>query len=148
DAAVKILSLVNQLKYSNKHVSLIFKEATNGTMGYLSRVGFFDYLEGTVEVLPFKPSTSRADTFRGKNSDLIELVDISSSDFDRNIVLRLSNDLLDKVNVDNPNAFKTATYTFLSELIGNVSRHGRSDLNGYMALQTYRSSNRITIAVS
>jgi hypothetical protein len=59
DAVVRILSVANQLRYSNKIVCLIFEEKTVGIMGYLDRMGFFDYLDGTVEVLPFKPSPRR-----------------------------------------------------------------------------------------
>jgi len=43
DSGIRILSLANQLNYAGKKVELVFHEGEEGTMGYLSRMGFFDY---------------------------------------------------------------------------------------------------------
>ena len=41
DAAVRLLSLSNQLDRCTKRVSLRFDEVESGAMGYLNRLGFF-----------------------------------------------------------------------------------------------------------
>jgi hypothetical protein len=44
DTAVRLLSLFNQLDYCTRRVRLDFEAGEAGTMGYLDRMGFFDYL--------------------------------------------------------------------------------------------------------
>jgi hypothetical protein len=44
DAAVRLLSLCNQLDSSTGRVRLNFEEGESGVMGYLNRMGFFDQL--------------------------------------------------------------------------------------------------------
>jgi len=55
DAAIRLLSLVNQLASTTRRVRLNFEEGETGTMGYLNRTGFFDHLADAVEVLPSRP---------------------------------------------------------------------------------------------
>jgi len=44
DTAVRLLSLFNQLDYCTRRVRLDFEAGEAGTIGYLDRMGFFDYL--------------------------------------------------------------------------------------------------------
>jgi len=60
DAAVRVLSFVNQLVSCGKCVSLEFAQGYEGTMGYLDRVGFFDLLDASVNTVPQRPSISSA----------------------------------------------------------------------------------------
>jgi len=62
DAAIRLLSLVNQLASTMRRVCLDFEEGESGTMGYLNRMGFFDHLALEVEVLPLRPFYSGAET--------------------------------------------------------------------------------------
>ncbi|MBM9615727.1 hypothetical protein JWJ90_15770 [Desulfobulbus rhabdoformis] len=52
DAAVRLLSLFNQLDTCCKRVLLNFEEGEFGVMGYLNRMGFFDHLAPGIEVYP------------------------------------------------------------------------------------------------
>jgi hypothetical protein len=52
DAAIRLLSLANQLASTTRRVRLNFEEGETGTMGYLNRMGFFDHLAVEVEVVP------------------------------------------------------------------------------------------------
>ena len=52
DAAVRLLSLANQLDHAMKAVCLTFEEGEVGTMGYLNRMGFFDNVSKRVAVKP------------------------------------------------------------------------------------------------
>ena len=47
-----------------------------GTMGYLNRMGFFDFLADGVEVLPSRPFYSAAERHRGGNAALVEIARI------------------------------------------------------------------------
>ena len=68
DAAVRLLSLVNQLDFCTKRVELIFEEGEAGTMRYLDRLGFFDHLSGNVPVYPARPVISGAEIYGGTNT--------------------------------------------------------------------------------
>jgi hypothetical protein len=61
DAAIRLLSLVNQLASTTRRVRLNFEEGEAGTMGCLNRMGFLDHLADHVEVLPSRrtPKQSR-----------------------------------------------------------------------------------------
>ena len=56
DAAIRLLSLVNQLAFATRRVRLHFEEGETGTMGYLNRIGFFDYLDPSIDVTPARPA--------------------------------------------------------------------------------------------
>jgi hypothetical protein len=144
DAVVRILSVANQLMFSNKQVRLVFNEKPNGIMGYLDRMGFFDYLDEAVEVLPYRPKDSTADAFRGKNIDLVEIAGIDRNNRDRNIVPRMADTLSRRIPDSSKNeSFGNAFYIVLGELIGNIYRHCEIDLNGFAALQTCQSALKI-----
>jgi hypothetical protein len=77
DAAIRLLSLTNQLASTTRRVRLTFEEGEVGTMGYLNRMGFFDYLADAVEVLPSRPGYSAAELHRGANATLVEIARIT-----------------------------------------------------------------------
>ncbi len=53
EAGARLLSIANQLSLCTKKVVLVFEEGLSGTMGYLNRMGFFDTLTVSAEVLAF-----------------------------------------------------------------------------------------------
>src|SRR5208282_3284998 len=67
DAAIRLLSLANQLAFTTRRVQLEFEEGEAGTMGYLNRMGFFDHLAAPIEVTPNRPAYSGAELYRGGN---------------------------------------------------------------------------------
>lgn len=149
DAALRLQSVVNQLLYAGKSVCLVFDGQSDSSVGYLNRMGFFDHLDSSVEVLPSKPESSTAQIFRGTNSDLVEIVSIGPNNKDRSVPGRMSEALSAKLtHLTNPGSFQMGSFTILSELIGNIYRHSSLELNGFAALQTYRKSNLVKIAVS
>lgn len=48
DAAVRLLSLFNQLDHATRRVIVEFEEDENGVLGYLGRAGFFESLSARV----------------------------------------------------------------------------------------------------
>lgn len=149
DGAIRLLSLANQLVFSNRRVHLCFDEGEAGTMGYLNRMGFFDHLPEEVEVFPGRPSYSGAQRHHGGNRALVEIACINKDERDENLPSRLTEAITsasrNRLDVD---ALSGATWTIFAELIDNIFSHSATLLDGYAALQVYSGGNRISVAVS
>lgn len=149
DAAIRLLSLVNQLRSSARRVRLDFEEGASGTMGYLNRMGFFDHLDRDVEVLPQWPLYSAAELHRGGNRTLVEIARINKDARDTELPTRLTNALMqscgDRADAE---ALEGAAWLIFSELIDNIFSHSRTRVDGYAALQVYSGGNRLSVAVS
>jgi len=149
DAGIRLLSLSNQLDFSGKAVTLDFAEGPDGTMGYLSRMGFFDFLCEGVEVLPDRPFYSGAQVYRGYNPQLVEIERINPEERDEALPLKLSTVLERNVGHGRDNeAIGTAAYTVFSELIDNIFRHSSTKVDGFASLQVYKGGGRAKVVVS
>jgi len=151
DAAVRLLSLANQLQRSTRRVRLEFEEGEEGTMGYLDRIGFFDHLLPEIEVSPDRPTVSRADIFYGTSFKLVEIAAINPADrsIAKNLPGRLT-DVLVKGCHGRPDikSLENAAFTVFAELIGNIFDHSSTELDGFAALQLYRRGGCLKVAVS
>lgn len=149
DAAIRILSLANQLAFSSKRVRFVFDEGEAGTMGYLNRIGFFDQLAREVEVVPMRPVYSAAMAYRGGNSGLVEIARINKDHREQSLPGRLA-DALKRGCATRPDIQQLtgAAWTIFAELIDNVFSHSRTPLDGYAALQVYARGDRLVVAVS
>jgi hypothetical protein len=149
DGAVRLLSLVNQLAASTRRVRLSFDQGEDGTMGYLNRMGFFDQLNPSVDVLPHRPYYSAARLHRGENQMLVEIERISRGRRDPNLPTRLSEAVAkacaSRVDVEE---LKGAAWTIFAELIENIFTHSDTLIDGYAGLQVYQGGNRVSVAVS
>jgi hypothetical protein len=143
------LSLVNQLASTTRRVRLNFEEGEAGTMGYLNRMGFFDYLADVVEVLPSRPAYSAAELHRGGNAALVEIARINKDARDEDLPIRLTHALMRSCHTrSDADELKGAAWTIFAELIDNIFSHSRTELDGYAALQVYSRGNRLSVAVS
>ncbi len=149
DAAVRILSLVNQLDFACRMVTLDFEEGESGAMGYLNRMGFFDHLSTNIKILPHRPSRSGADAYRGSNPYLVEIAQINHQIRDESLPTRLTDALMRACNT-RPDAkeLEGAAWTIFAELIDNVFSHSETPLDGYAALQVYPRGDMLLVAVS
>lgn len=149
EAAIRLLSLVNQLAFKNRPVSLNFEEGETGTIGYLNRAGFFDHLAAPVRVLPRRPVCSDAKLYQGGNAGLVEIARINREARDHTLPARLTQALMRSCG-ERPDASKLegAAWMIFSELIGNIFLHSQTPLDGYAALQTYQGAAHLTVAVS
>jgi hypothetical protein len=149
DAAVRLLSLANQLTHATRRVRLNFEEGEMGTMGYLNRMGFFDHLAEQVEVCPARPAFSRAAIHRGANHSLVEIARITRNARDDELPTRLTSALM-RSCAGRPDAdeLEGAAWTIFAELIDNIFAHSSTRLDGYAALQVYPGGNRLSVAVS
>jgi len=149
DAAIRLLSLINQLDHCAKRVRLAFEEGEAGTMGYLNRMGFFDNLSRNIEVLPDWPSISGKRRYGGRNASLVEIERIKRDHRDGTLLTRLTDSLMSTCG-DRQDAsdLKGAAWTILAELIDNVFSHSRTPLDGYAALQPYSGGGHVRVAVS
>lgn len=150
DAATKLLSCANQLHDMTKRVTLEFEDGEAGTMGYLNRVGFFDYLNRAVVVLPSRPAVSAAKVYSGANSGLVEVRALRASAMDKLLPGQLADCLVNAAGATGAKdeALGQVAFTIFSELIQNVYRHSETRLDGYAALQYYRRGKKVTVTVS
>jgi hypothetical protein len=149
DSAIRLLSLANQLASATKRVRLDFEEGDAGTMGYLNRMGFFDYLDGSVEILPRRPIFSMAALRRGGNTALVEIARISRDSRDQDLPDRLTEALMRSCgNREDAKELEGAAWLIFCELIDNVFAHSHTQLDGYAALQVYPGGNKLAVAVS
>lgn len=149
DAAVRLLSLANQLAYTTRRVRLEFEEGEMGTMGYLNRMGFFDHLDPAIEVAPSRPSYSGAKLYAGGNIGLVEIARINKDCRDQKLPNRLTEALMRSCGQRaDAKELEGAAWTIFAELIDNVFSHSRTPLDGYAALQAYQGGHRLSVAVS
>ncbi|CAI8714687.1 ATP-binding protein [Pseudomonas chlororaphis] len=143
DAAARLLALCNQLVMLGKAASIDFS-ACRTTLTYFNRLGFFDHLAGTVDVIPKRPSHSGADAYRGNNQGVVELASIDHRIPDESIPKRLKNSLVSCAGEH----YSQSAFTFISELFGNVRDHAKSDIPGFAALQHYPKGKKIQTVIS
>src|SRR5437879_1708255 len=132
DAAVKLLSLFNQLDHCCRRVTLEFEEGEFGTMGYLNRMGFFDSLSQNIDVLPQRPAYSGAELYGGTSANLVEIARINRQHQDQSLPSRLTNALMQSCgNRPDEKKLELAAWTIFTELIGNIFSHSETPLDGY-----------------
>ena len=149
DAALRLLSLLNQLDYCSKSVTLDFQDGENGVMGYLDRMGFFKQLPQRIKILPFRPTLSRVDFYEGTNPTLVEIAEINRNTRDNSLLTRLTDALMTAYGFrEDAEELKGAAWTIFAELIDNVFSHSQTLLDGYAALQEYRGGRTLQVAVS
>ena len=146
DGVLRLLSLCNQLAAVDKPTTLRFRGERNQAMGYIDRMGFFDYLARSVETEPPRPLLSGAELFRGGNNGLVEIAPVNRHRRDESLPDRLTEVLRGacaaRSDADN---LAEAVWTVFSELIGNI--HDHSDTDGYVALQAYRGGQKAKVVV-
>jgi hypothetical protein len=151
DAAVRLLSLANQLIAEGIPVMMIFENERNGTMSYLNRANFFTLLSEHVRVLPIRPEPTYAKHLQGLNKNLVEFKSIGSnySDHVASTPRQLA-DALEAALEARPDctSLSSAAYTIFAELIMNVHDHSQTVLDGFAALQVYPQGKRVQVVVS
>jgi hypothetical protein len=143
DAAARILALCNQLVLLKKSVSIDFS-ACKATLTYFNRLGFFDHLDGQVDVLPNRPKWSAAKAHHGNNDGVVELAPIDHRSPDETIPKRLKNSLVSCAG----ERYSQSAFTVISELFGNVRDHAQSQIPGFAALQHYPKGGKIQTVIS
>lgn len=149
EAAIRLLSLANQLDFSARRVRLEFDEGNAGAMGYLNRMGFFDHLAPGVVVVPGRPVLSSARLHRGGNARLVEIARITKNERDKSLPSRLSDAVARACSARaDVKQLEGAAWTIFAELIDNVFSHSQTPLDGYAALQVYPRGDQLQVAVS
>ncbi|MBY0570011.1 MAG: hypothetical protein K2P61_01870 [Burkholderiaceae bacterium] len=143
DAMARLLALSNQLVASNKNVIIDMSDC-NKTLTYLDRVGFFDHLHSSITVLPNRPISSRARTFKGNNLGVVELEKLDLDALDESIPERLSQSLSNCAG----DKYSVVATTIIGELFNNVKEHSRSAIPGFAALQFYKGGGHIQTVIS
>lgn len=148
EAAVRLLSLLNQLDHATRRVFINFEE-NEDVLGYLNRIGFFEVLSPNVVVLPKRPKTWTVRRYRGRNPNLVEIQRIDRNHRDRELPKRLTEAIGHACeNRPDVDELEGAAWTILAELIDNVFAHSETQLDGFAALQVYPKGNCLKVAVS
>lgn len=140
DAGTRLLSLVNQAAHAAKRVRLVFEEGANGTMGYLQRMGFFEFLDASVRVQPEPVAQDISD--HRQHRALIEFARIHPSRKDENLPSQLADRIrrgIGAMTADRAKKLEDTAWHVFAELIQNIHRHAQAPIDGYAALQTYKS---------
>ena len=137
DAMARLLALCNQLVGIGKFVTIDFDDCPS-TSSYLSRIGFFDHLDGKVIVQPKRPKTSRATAYRGENTGVVELAPINMEERDDETPRRLQRSFEQCAG----STHTVGVLTILGELFDNVHEHSESPIPGFAALQLYKKGSR------
>lgn len=149
DAAVRLLSLLNQLDFATRRVTVEFEESETGVLHYLERIGFFQSLSPNVIVLPRRPTGYTAVRYRGRNRGLVEIERIDRNQKDEHLPHRLTTAITEACrNRSDVKDLEGAAWMVLAELIDNVFEHSQTRLDGFAALQVYPKSNCLKVAVS
>lgn len=149
DAAVRLLSLFNQLDHCCRFVTLEFEEGESGVMGYLNRMGFYDHLSDRIAVEPARPVYSGAELFGGASDSLVEIARINRLSRDQALPSKLTGVLMRACgNRQDAQELEGAAWTIFAELIDNIFSHSQTQLDGYAALQVYPRGNSLKVAVS
>lgn len=132
DAAARFLALCNQLSHAGKTVIIDFSDCRT-TLSYFNRIGFIDHLNERVGLLPYKPSVSKANKYKGNNQGVVEFGCVDPDSEDKELINQLTNCFIQQSD----SKYETAAATVFGELIGNISEHSNSPLLGFAALQKY-----------
>jgi hypothetical protein len=151
DAAVRLLSLANQLVARGLSVTFAFDGEFNEAMGYLNRANFFTCLSSQVHIIPERPDPAYATIYQGNSKNLVEFKQLSLADSDAcsSIPIQLI-DALDSAMTARSDRKQLGhmAYILFGELIDNVYCHSQSSLDGFAALQVYRNGGKVLVVVS
>jgi hypothetical protein len=151
DAAVRLLSLANQLAATGISVTFAFEGEQHEAMSYLNRAYFFPLLSERVHVLPRRPDPKLTERFQGQNPRLVEFKALHPR-YDKavdEVPVQLA-DALDSAIAGRSNVqqFDQTPFTLFCELINNVYDHSHSDLDGFAALQVYQQGVLVVVSDS
>lgn len=145
DCILKILSLVNQLANTGAKVVIKFAPKSKG-FSYLQRCGFFDNVDETVTILPYRPKESLAKKYNSNSDNLFEIFKITH-EYDDSLLDRIAELVGAKLSEEDVQKLLNKLLTLIGELVDNIREHGLSAISGYIALQIY-NSGKIMIAIS
>jgi len=149
DAAVRFLSLCNQLDSALRRVIIDFEDGEAGVAGYLNRIGFFDWLSPSIEVSPQRPPSSAKVKYKGRNPGVVEIERIDRNRRDTSLPERLRIAISQACGKRNDvEELAGAAWTIFAELIDNVFSHSQTPLDGFAALQVYPRGNCLKVTVS
>lgn len=143
EALARLLALSNQLVHAGKNVSLDFRDCRS-TLSYLDRIGFFGHLNAAIDVLPKRPSSSKAVAYGGNNDGVVEFRAIDPSAPDQKIPDLLLHSFVSCAGEN----YSVGAFTVLAELFRNVQEHSAASTPGFAGLQFYKRTNHIQTVIS
>jgi hypothetical protein len=150
DAAVRLLSLVNQLTAEGVQITFVFGNKQHDALSYLNRANFFRLLSEQVQILPARPDSSLVAEYLGQSPNLVEFRALQPGLDEahlsvKNVPSQLANALDTAMG---GKKFGNTPYTLFSELMNNLYNHSQTGLAGFAALQVYRQGHKVQVVVS
>ncbi|MDD2465561.1 MAG: hypothetical protein PHI97_16310 [Desulfobulbus sp.] len=137
NASARLLALLNQLIFIGKKVTVDLTCCAN-IKSFFNRDGFFDQLSKDVNIIPERPKISAAEIYKGNSSALVEFGPIDPKNENKELIGQLGERFVQQSNV----RYEVAALTVFGELIGNVTEHSDSKINGFAALQKYGGNKK------
>lgn len=128
-AITRIVCLVNQLAAAGKTVTLDFTNCSS-SFSYLCRVGLFEILNDTVEVVP---EIQDYTCYYGKNKKVMEFVEIEAGTKQTDLPTKLKRSFVELAGEEHANT----AFGFIAEFINNIIEHSNTPIPGVAALQVY-----------
>jgi len=137
DAAARFLALCNQIIDEKKKVKIDFSQCAT-TLSYFDRNGFLQQLDSRIDILPKRPKKSKASTYKGNNTGVVEFGAIELGVVNKDLINRLT----DSFVAQSSSVYEGAASTVFGELIGNVNEHSEATMLGFAALQKYTGNRK------
>jgi hypothetical protein len=131
----RFLSLCNQLALKGKGVTIDFSACID-SFTYLDRMGFLEHLHEDIIIKPERPTESRADKYKGKSNALVEFDIIVPQELNNDIVTKLTNIFVEHSSEN----YYIPIFTIFGEMVGNISEHSNTTINGFAGLQRYKGN--------
>jgi len=152
EAAVRLLSLANQLAAERIAVTLAFEGEQHDAMNWLNRANFFTVLSQQVDVLPYRPDPRDVQQYQGQSKNIVEFKSIGTS-YNEEYVQSLPGQLTKALkavleNYPDSKSLSDVAYLIFGELIRNVYDHSRTELDGFVAMQAYPQGKKVQVVVS
>lgn len=128
-AITRVVCLVNQLAAAGKNVTLDFTNCVS-SFSYLCRVGLFEILDNSVEVVP---EIEDHTCHYGKNKKVMEFVEIEAGTKQTDLPTKLKQSFVELAGEEHANT----AFGFIAEFINNIIEHSYTPIPGVAALQVY-----------
>ncbi|MFL5704027.1 MAG: ATP-binding protein [Ktedonobacteraceae bacterium] len=151
DAAVRLLSLANQLSAQNRAITFAFDGIWNEARRYLYRANFFNLLSQQVKVVPELPNFPLLSNYQGNNRNLVEFKSIRPNEQQaaHSIPRQLTDALIFAMEArSDMQLLRHTAFTIFAELIDNIYNHSLTTLDGFAGLQVYRAGGEVQVVVS
>lgn len=148
DSIAFLLSYINQMSKRTKcKISILCDGSITASSSNFYE--YFSYIHPTVPIRVNDILLDHCHKSTIARDRIIKLINIKLDASERSIPTQLTDIILDTQKDKNfSDRLSVAIYTILAELIGNISQHGSSDIDGFAGVEIADEGKTVRIAVS